>query len=79
MDYATQICPNEAEFFKTGFDLCETVIKAPNASATSDQFAAAGATIFNALSGNKYAAKNNQEEWRKANERKNKFEILGII
>lgn len=77
MDYAIQICPNEAELFQTGFDLCEKVVKAPGASATSDQYAAAGAAIFNTLSGNKYSAKSNQDDWRKANERKNQIYVFG--
>lgn len=70
IDYACQVCPNEAEFFQTGFDLCELVINAPGASATSAQYAAAGAMVFNQLAGNKYSAKSNGEDWTKANERK---------
>jgi hypothetical protein len=77
MDYAIQICPNEAELFQTGFDLCETVIKAPGASATSDQYAAAGAAIFNTLAGNKYSAKGDQNDWAKANERKKQIQNFG--
>jgi hypothetical protein len=70
IDYACQICPDEAEFFQTGFDLCEEVIKAPGASATSAQYAAAGAMVFNQLAGNKYSAKSSGDDWAKANERK---------
>lgn len=70
IDYACQICPDEAEFFQTGFDLCEEVIKAPGASATSAQYAAAGAMVFNQLAGNKYSAKSSGADWAKANERK---------
>lgn len=70
IDYACQICPSEAEFFQTGFDLCEEVIKAPGASATSAQYAAAGAMVFNQLAGNKYSAKSSGDDWAKANERK---------
>ena len=70
IDYAVQICPDEPEFFQTGFDLCELVIKAPGASATSAQYAAAGSAIFNTLAGNKYSAKSSGDDWAKANERK---------
>lgn len=77
MDYAIQLCPNEAELFQTGYDLCETVVKAPGASATSDQYAAAGAMIYNALAGNKYSARSNQDDWAKANERKKQILNFG--
>lgn len=77
MDYAIQICPNEPEFFQTGFDLCELVIKAPGASATNAQYAAAGAMIFNQLAGNKYSAKSNGNDWAKANERKKQIQDFG--
>jgi hypothetical protein len=43
-------------FFQTGYYLCELVIKALGASATSAQYAA-GAMVFNQLAGNKYSAK----------------------
>ncbi|MGV1013127.1 MAG: tetratricopeptide repeat protein [Flavobacterium sp.] len=77
IDYAIQICPDESEFFQTGFDLCELVIKAPGASATSAQYAAAGSAIFNTLAGNKYSAKSNGEDWTKANERKIQIQNFG--
>lgn len=77
MDYAIQICPDESELFQTGYDLCETVVKAPGASATSDQYAAAGAMIFNTFAGNKYSAKSNQDDWAKANERKKQIHVFG--
>jgi hypothetical protein len=70
IDYATQLCPDEPSFFLTGFDLCELVINAPGASATSAQYAAAGSAIFNTLAGNKYSAKSSGDDWAKANERK---------
>jgi hypothetical protein len=57
IDYVTQICPDEPDFFQTGYYLCELVIKALGASATSAQYAAAGAMVFNQLAGNKYSAK----------------------
>ena len=75
--YATELCPNEPEFFQTGFDLCEIVIKAPGASASSAQFAAAGAMVFNQLAGNKYSAKSSGEDWAKANERKKQIQQFG--
>lgn len=77
IDYACQICQNEPIFFQTGFDLCELVIKAPVASATSAQYAAAGAMVFNQLAGNKYAAKSSGEDWTKANERKKQIQDFG--
>lgn len=77
MDYAIQICPDESELFQTGYDLCETVVKAPAASASSAQYAAAGAMVFNALAGNKYSAKSNEDDWRKANERKKQIHVFG--
>ena len=77
IDYATELCPNEPEFFQTGFDLCELVIKAPGASATSAQYAAAGSAIFNTLAGNKYSAKNSGDDWAKANERKKQIQNFG--
>lgn len=77
MDYAIQICPNEAELFQTGFDLCETVIKAPGANATSAQYAAAGSAIFNTLAGNKHSAKSDQDDWARANERKKQIQNFG--
>lgn len=77
IDYACQVCPNEADFFQTGFDLCELVIKAPGASATSAQYAAAGAMVFNQLAGNKYSAKSSGDDWAKANERKKQIQSFG--
>ena len=77
IDYAVQICPNEPEFFQTGFDLCELVIKAPGTSATSAQYAAAGSAIFNTLAGNKYSAKSSGDDWKKANERKKQIQNFG--
>lgn len=77
IDYAVQICPDEPEFFQTGFDLCELVIKAPGASATSAQYAAAGSAIFNTLAGNKYSAKSSGDDWTKANERKKQIQNFG--
>ena len=76
-DYACQICPNESTFFQTGFDLCELVIKAPGTRATSAQYAAAGAMVFNQLAGNKYSAKSSGEDWTKANERKKQIQDFG--
>lgn len=77
IDYATQLCPNEPVFFQTGFDLCELVIKAPSASTTTAQYAAAGSMIFNTLAGNKYSAKSDQNDWAKANERKKQIQNFG--
>lgn len=77
IDYAVQICPDEPAFFQTGFNLCELVIKAPGASATSAQYAAAGSAIFNTLAGNKYSAKSSGDDWTKANERKKQIQNFG--
>ena len=79
IDYATQICPNEPEFFQTGFDLCELVIKAPGAGATSAKYAAAGKIAANILTGNKYATQSNQEDYSRAKERKNQIKRFGDI
>lgn len=57
--------------------MCELVIKAPGASATSAQYAAAGSAIFNTLAGNKYSAKSSGDEWKKANERKKQIQNFG--
>ena len=79
IDYATQICPNEPEFFQTGFDLCELVIKAPGADAISAQYASEGKIVANLLTGNKYATQSNQEDYSRAKERKNQIKRFGDI
>jgi hypothetical protein len=79
INYATQICPNESEFFQTGFNLCELVITAPGASAKTEQYAAAGKIAANLLSGNKYAAQSNQDDYSRAKERKNQIKKFGDI
>jgi tetratricopeptide (TPR) repeat protein len=79
IDYATQLCPNELEFFQTGFNLCELVIKAPGASAKTEQYAAVGKIAGNLLTGNKYAAQGNQDDYSRAIERKNQINKFGNI
>jgi hypothetical protein len=79
IDYATELCPNEPEFFQTGFDLCELVIKAPGADAISAQYAAAGKIVANLITGNKYAAQSNQDNYLSAKERKNEIKEFGDI
>lgn len=74
IDYAINLCPDNADFFQTGFDLCNQVIKAPNAFASSAQGAAAASMVFNTLAGNKYSAKTDQAEYFKAKQRKNQID-----
>lgn len=79
IDYATQICPNEPEFFETGFNLCELVIKAPGSMAKNEQYAAAGKIAANLLTGNKYAAQSHEDNYSRAKERKNQIKKFGEI
>jgi len=74
IDYTCQLCPDEAEFFQTGYDLCEKVITAPGAGAGAAQGAAAASAIFNTLAGNKYSAQSNQADYQKASERKKQIQ-----
>ena len=74
IDYAINLCPENADFFQTGFDLCNQVIKAPNEFASSAQGAAAASMVFNTLAGNKYSAKTDQAEYFKAKQRKNQID-----
>ena len=69
IDYACQICPDEPQFFQTGYDLCERVITTPTAGVDAAQGAAAASVIVNTLAGNKHSAKSGQVYWNKANER----------
>ena len=73
IDYAINLCPDNADFFQTGFDLCDQVIKAPNAFASTAQGAAAASMVFNTLAGNKYSAQSDQSEYFKAKQRKNQI------
>lgn len=77
IDYACQICPNEAEFFQSGFDLCELVIKAPRSSAKVAEYVATGSAVFNTLAGNKYSATSDRNDRNKAIERKKQIQNFG--
>lgn len=77
IDYACQLCPDESDFFQTGYDLCEEVIEAPGAEASAAISGARASVFINALSGNEYAAKRNQDEVNKAKERKNQILSFG--
>jgi len=77
IDFACQICPDEPQFFQTGYDLCEMVINAPGTGASSAQIAAAGSAIFNTLAGNKYSVESDNADWQKANARKKQIKEFG--
>jgi len=78
IDYATNLCPDNAEFYQTGFDLCDKVIKAPGVYASSAQNAATASMVFNTIAGNKYSAKTATDEMTKARNRRNQINEFAI-
>jgi tetratricopeptide (TPR) repeat protein len=54
INYACDICPDEADFFQTGKNLCEQVTGAPSIYASGQQGAAVAGALIGAISGNKY-------------------------
>ena len=70
ISYACDICPEEAGFFKTGYDLCDQIIKAPQSYAAEEQSAAISGAILGALSGNKHDQRKANDSWNSASARK---------
>ena len=77
ISYAADICPDSVEIHQTGYNLCNKVITAPGSGADAAAMAAGASAIFNALAGNKYAAKSNSSDWTDASARKEQIKKFG--